>query len=89
MTSATAATAESEYSIFQEACWTQTILFLLYSFTIVRSLCTVRLNFVVGIAALLATTCLTWIIECYFKYLYVSTSGADNPCFSQVDPQAK
>lgn len=48
-----------------------------------------RLNFVVGIALLLATTCVTWTIECYLKYLYVSQTGADDPCYSQEDTLAK
>lgn len=50
---------------------------------------TVRLNFVVGIAALLASTCVTWVIECYLKFKYVETTGGDTPCISQSNDLAK
>ena len=42
---------------------------------------TVRLNFVIIIAGLLASTCITWIIECFLKYKYIEVSGVDTPCF--------
>jgi hypothetical protein len=61
----------AQKKVFYEACITQSILFILYMATIARQIKGVRLNFVIGISALLASTCVTWILECRSQYLYL------------------
>lgn len=64
----TESVAEAQYKIFVDACWTQSILLVLYFITILRILFTVRVKFVLGLSILLQSTCITWIFECWFKY---------------------
>lgn len=49
----------------------------------------VRLNFVIGVGLLLASTCVTWTIECYLKLKYLETTGGeDTPCYLQTNELA-
>lgn len=82
--------AASAYSIFIDACCTQTPLFIFYMLTVWRTWYSkVQLNFVFGTGLLLGTTCLTWIVECYLKYKYlVTTDGVDTPCYQQTNDLA-
>ncbi len=51
-----------------DASITQSILVVLYLATIIRMLCTSRLNFLIFINILLALSCVTWVIICYLRY---------------------
>ena len=73
--------AQSQLKIFHEAIATQSILFLFYVATIIRQHLSAKLDFVLYLALLLASTCLTWIFECWLKYLYLATVGEDTPCY--------
>ena len=48
------------------------------------------MSFVLGISLLLASSCVTWVIENLDKYKYLElTDGKDVPCHLQQDSQAK
>ena len=54
--------------ILTDAEVTQSVLLVLYLLTYIRMKLKVALKFVTVLIYLLATSCLTWIIACYYDY---------------------
>ena len=75
---------DQQRKIFLGALVTQSILVVCYALIIVKSATTVRLNFVIAIAALMMTAAIMWVVQQYETLQYTRkfnvAYGSGDPC---------